>query len=124
MTGEAIIIVDDEPSMVALLSTFLKLKGYQITSAHNGADALALIEKQPPRLVLLDLMLPDISGLEICRRLRASPDQAQLPVLFLSARTDQTSIEQANQAGGNGYLIKPVKFPDLLAEIERLLGSQ
>lgn len=116
-----ILIVDDEPHMVDMLSTFLKLKGYQVLGTYTGQDGLTLVEVEKPDVLILDLMLPDIDGLQVCKILRNSPVHAQLPILFISARVDQSAIAQAHQVGANAYMTKPIRFPDLLAELDRLM---
>jgi len=123
MADKVIAIVDDEPLMVDMLSTFLQLKGYQIRKAYSGQDGLTLVQVEKPNVLLLDLMLPDIDGFQVCERLRQMPDHAQLPILIVSARTDQVSMARAKQCGASGYLTKPVRFPQLLEELERLISQ-
>jgi DNA-binding response OmpR family regulator len=122
MPGKVIAIVDDEPHMVDLLSTYLKLRGYEVRGVYTGEDALTMVQVENPDALLLDLMLPDIDGFEVCRRLRATPAFARLPIIVVSARTDQDAVNLATRAGANAYLTKPVKFPELISELARLLG--
>lgn len=121
MAGQVIAIVDDEPHMVDLLSTYLKMRGYEVCGVYSGEDALTLVEVENPDALLLDLMLPDLDGYEVCRRLRQTPAFANLPIIVVSARTDSDSKMLAANAGADAYLTKPVKFPDLIAELNRLL---
>lgn len=123
MSPKVIAVVDDEPMIVEMLTTFLNVKGFEVRGVYSGQDGLTLVEVENPDLLILDLMLPDIEGYEVAERLRAMPSFAKLPILILSARTDQASINRAEQAGASAYLTKPVKFPVLLAEIERLLNQ-
>jgi DNA-binding response OmpR family regulator len=123
VAGKTIAIVDDEPHIVDMLSTFLQIKGYRTCSADSGEKVLVLLQLEQPDALLLDLMLPDIDGFEVLARLRAAPDYAKLPVLIVSARTDPASKTRAEQAGANGYFTKPVRMPDLIAALERLLNS-
>jgi DNA-binding response OmpR family regulator len=116
-----LLIVDDEPFTVDMLQTFLEINGFQAVGAFNGEDGLVLIKVEEPEIVILDLMLPDIEGYEVCQRIRSYPDTAKLPVLILSARADAASKERAMAAGADGYLVKPVKFPELLSELNRLV---
>jgi DNA-binding response OmpR family regulator len=122
--SKVIAIIDDEPMMVDMLTTFLKLKGYQIRGAYTGQEGLALVAVEQPDLLILDLMLPDIDGYQICETLRSMPDYAAMPILIVSARTDTISMERAEQVGANGYLTKPVRFPELMTELERLLNLE
>ena len=117
-----VLIIDDEPFTVEMLQTFLQIHGYEAVGALNGADGIILSQVESPDALLLDLMLPDLDGFEVCHRLRAFPPTARLPVLILSARTAQVDIDHALTAGANGYLTKPVRFPELLSELKRLLA--
>lgn len=124
MPAKTVAIVDDEPLLVDMLSTFLQLKGYQVCSAYSGNDGLELVQMEKPDALLLDLMLPDKDGFQVCKELRAQPAFAGFPILIVSARTDQASKTNAVQAGASDYLTKPVRLPDLLACLDRLFASQ
>jgi CheY-like chemotaxis protein len=118
-----LLIVDDEPLTVDMLQTFLQINGYETIGALNGEDGLVMVQVEQPEMMILDLMLPDIEGFEVCRRIRTLPDYARyagIPVLVLSARIEESSRKRAMEVGANAYLTKPVKFPDLLAELRRL----
>ncbi len=119
-----LLIVDDEPLTVDMLETFLQINGYETIGAFNGEDGLVLVQAEEPEIIILDLMLPDIEGFEVCRRIRTLPDFARyaaLPVLVLSARIEESSRKRAMEVGANAYLTKPVKFADLLNELGRLI---
>jgi DNA-binding response OmpR family regulator len=118
-----LLIVDDEPALVEMLHTILRLNNFETVAAFNGRDGLVLADVEHPDLIILDLMLPDIEGYEVCRRVRGFPNGANLPVLILSARADALSRERAMAAGANAYLVKPVRFADLLAALKRLLAA-
>lgn len=122
MTGKTVVIVDDEPTMVDMLTTFLTMKGFQVHGAYTGMAGLDAVEQVGPDVLLLDLMLPDIDGFEVCRRLRAIPAFAALPIVIISARIDAEAIERARRAGADAYLTKPLRFPELLEQIEKLLA--
>ena len=116
-----LLIVDDEEFTVDMLQTFLQFNGFETIGAFNGQDGLVLTQVEHPEIIILDLMLPDIEGYEVCRQIRTYPNGAMLPVIVLSARTEAASKERALQAGANAYLTKPVQFPVLLAELNRLM---
>jgi DNA-binding response OmpR family regulator len=116
-----VLIVDDEPFTVEMLETFLQMSGYQTVGALTGEDGIVLSQIESPDVLILDLMLPDIDGYDVCRRLRSFPITARLPVLILSARVAQVDKDKARDAGANGYLTKPIQFPSLLSELTRLL---
>jgi DNA-binding response OmpR family regulator len=116
-----LLIVDDEPFTVDMLSTFLQINGYETVGALSGEDGLVLVRVEQPQIVILDLMLPDIEGFEVCQRIRSYPASMNLPVLIISARTDAAAKERARASGADGYLVKPVQFAELLSEVSRLL---
>ncbi len=117
-----LLIVDDEPYTIEMLETFLKLHGFETVAALTGEDGLVLVKVERPEAMILDLMLPDIEGFEVCRRIRSFPESARLPVLILSARADAEAKERALAAGANAYLVKPARFPVLLETLKRLLA--
>lgn len=117
-----ILIIDDEPATVDMLSVFLELNGYEGVKAYNGTDGLTLLEVEQPDMLIVDLMMPDMEGFDVCQQVRKKPHFSSTPILIISARTDQESIHKAYSCGANGYLTKPIKnLTDLLGEIERLL---
>jgi DNA-binding response OmpR family regulator len=119
-----LLIVDDEPFTVDMLQTFLQINGYETFGALNGEDGLVLVKVENPEIVILDLMLPDIEGYEVCQRIRNYPASQDMPVLVLSARADAASKERAKASGADAYLVKPVQFPELLSELQRLLSTR
>ncbi len=118
-----LLIVDDEPFTVEVLQVFLQMNGFETVSAQNGSDGLLLVEIEQPDLMILDLMLPDLEGYEVCRRLRNATHNTHLPVLILSARVEAGSKRRAAEAGANAYLTKPVDFPELLHALNHLLAA-
>jgi diguanylate cyclase (GGDEF)-like protein len=117
-----VLIVDDEPLVVSGLSQYLKQQGYQISSAFSVNEALSEIEKHIPDIVLLDLCMPEIGGMELLMELRQDPETQTLPVIVTSALTGTDDIVNALRAGANDYITKPVNLPVLLARIERHLN--
>ncbi|MDT8446887.1 MAG: hybrid sensor histidine kinase/response regulator [bacterium] len=119
--GLKVLLVDDGPENLQVLGQLLRPRGYALTAATNGAQALAYVQQHRPDLVLLDLMMPDIDGLEVCRRMRQLPHMGQVPILFLSARSDQDSINSGLEAGGDDYVTKPFNARELLNRVEKHL---
>jgi two-component system OmpR family response regulator len=119
-TPKTIVIVDDEPHIVDMLSTFLTIKGFTPRGAYTGQDGLIMVGLEKPAALLLDLMLPDIDGFEVCRQLRGNPAHEKLPILIISARTDPEAQQLAAKAGADAYFTKPVRFPELMVELNRL----
>lgn len=103
---KTVMLVDDEIGVHALVSIMLRRSGFTVVTAENASEALNLLESETPDLFVLDMMLPDMDGLELCEQIRARPDTSKIPVIMLSARYDQDSIERAYQAGATEYLYK------------------
>jgi len=117
--GGRILVVDDESSITDLLSTALRYMGYDVTTAHTGALALANASSVPPDLIVLDVMLPDMDGFEVCRRLRADGDF--VPVIFLTARDAEDDRVTGFIRGGDDYVTKPFSLEELTLRIGALL---
>ncbi|MFP4346347.1 MAG: PleD family two-component system response regulator [Anaerolineales bacterium] len=123
MTPKILVIEDDVPT-TRLLSVSLARRGYEVVVAENGQKALDLIENQPPSLVLLDLMLPGISGFELLAHLKRGETTRDIPVIVVSANTQVASKEQARELGADLYLTKPYRLKDLVVAIQEILGEQ
>jgi DNA-binding response OmpR family regulator len=115
-----ILVVDDEPDNVGLLRVVLRRHGFEVVEACNGLDGLILAEVEAPDAIVLDWMLPDISGEEFCVRLRNNSTTAQLPILVLSALNAQAARDKALAAGANHYMTKPAHFAELADQLRRL----
>lgn len=118
-----ILVVDDEPSIVLSLQYLLQREGYEVDIAADGETALAVMARQPPALVILDIMLPSLDGFEVCRRLRADPARAGIKVLMLTARGRDTEVQKGLRLGADLYVTKPFSTHELLEQIRRLLGQ-
>ena len=119
MTGQQILVVDDEPSIVDAVATSLRYEGYEVAEAVDGRSALAAAQERPWDLIVLDVMLPDIDGVEICRRLRA--DGVETPVLFLTAKGDPADRIAGLRAGGDDYVAKPFVLGEVVARVQAIL---
>ena len=118
MKKTRILVVDDEPQIGRMLRTQLSTRGYDVDHVANGQDALVAVGDQPPDLILLDLGLPDLDGMEVCRRLR---EWSSVPVIFLTARDEERSKVRALDVGGDDYVTKPFGIPELLARVRAVL---
>jgi two-component system, OmpR family, phosphate regulon response regulator PhoB len=116
-----ILIVEDEEPLTLLLRYNLEAEGYQVDVAARGDDAEIRIQEHPPDLIVLDWMLPGISGIELCRRLRARSETIRLPVIMLTARGEESERVRGLATGADDYLVKPFSVPELLARIKALL---
>ncbi len=119
---ERVLVVEDEPDLARALVYNLERGGYTVASAGSGEAALALAAADPPPdLVLLDVMLPDLSGIEVCRQLRSAPRTASVPVLILSARTDEIDRVLGFEAGADDYVPKPFSPRELMLRVKAVL---
>ena len=121
--AQKILVVDDDRDSLKLIGLMLQRRGYLISVAQTGAQALVKAENESPDLIILDVMLPDIDGYEVCRRIRANPLTVELPIIVVSARTQEADKLMAAQLGANGYLTKPYRRANLLAMIQACLSK-
>ena len=117
-------VVDDEPDVVELLQTILRGEGLEVEIATDGRSALARILANPPDLVVLDLMMPDLDGFELLKLLRLDAVGATIPVLIVSARTGQQDQIESLQLGANAYICKPFSPRDLVRQVRLLLEGE
>jgi two-component system phosphate regulon response regulator PhoB len=116
-----ILVVDDEPDLVELVRFNLKEAGYEVDAARSGREALALLRRRPPDLLILDLMLPDVSGTEICRQVRADARLAGVPVLMLTAKAEEVDRIVGFELGADDYVSKPFSPRELVLRVRALL---
>ena len=119
MAKTRVLIVDDEPNIRDLLATSLRFAGYEIQSAANGAQAVAAVTESEPDIILLDVMLPDMNGFSVTKKLRSAGFQA--PILFLTARDDVEDKITGLTVGGDDYLTKPFSLDEVVARIQAIL---
>ncbi|MEZ2225023.1 adenylate/guanylate cyclase domain-containing protein [Microcoleus sp.] len=117
----SILVVDDTPHNVRLLSTILTGQGYQVRKALNGQRALATVQEFPPHLILLDVMMPEMNGYEVCEHLKSSPTTSSIPVIFLSALDDASDKVKAFDVGAVDYITKPFQEKEVLARVANQL---
>jgi CheY-like chemotaxis protein len=116
-----LLVVDDNAENREMLSRRLLKKGFQVLVAEGGREALSAIESQPVDLVLLDIMMPGMSGVEVLEELRKTRSAADLPVIMATAKTDSEDVVQALELGANDYVTKPIDFPVVLARVQSQL---
>jgi two-component system phosphate regulon response regulator PhoB len=116
-----ILIVEDEVPLQKLLTYNLEAAGFKVAQAYDGEKAVTLLEEQPPDLVLLDWMLPQISGLELCRRLRRRPETSKLPIIMLTARGEESDRLRGLDTGADDFITKPFSMVELIARIRAVL---
>lgn len=120
---ESVLIVDDEPGITAALMIRLQACGYQVYHALNGLAGLEAAQMHQPDVIILDIRMPDIDGFDVCRRLKANPDHAHIPVIFLSADIQDSARIKAFDAGASAYLSKPYESSEVIKTIEKVTSE-
>jgi len=119
-----ILLIEDDPDIQKMVQLSLKYQGgHQVSVASGGKEGLAKAIAEMPDLILLDVMMPEMDGYETCRRLKADPATAQIPVVFLSARAQQSEIQKGRDLGAVGYLVKPFDPMNLSSQLEAILKT-
>lgn len=121
MPKEKILIVDDEQDLVKLIRYHLEKDGYKVISASNGEDALFLARRERPELIVLDLMLPGIDGLEVCKKLKTNPELVSIAIVMLTAKGEEADITVGLRLGADDYVTKPFSPKELTARIQAVL---
>lgn len=119
-----ILVVDDEVDVVAIVRTILEANGYEALVAYSGAEALIQLAKHKPDLVVLDILMPEIGGLEVLEHMRETPSLAQIPVILLTTKTEDEDILLGYRSGADYYIPKPFTFKQLLYGIRLVLEEQ
>jgi DNA-binding response OmpR family regulator len=122
VTKKKILVVEDEESLLKLQSILLTIRGYTVEGATDGQAALEAVETMNPDLILLDIMLPKIDGLEICRQVKANEATRHIPVVMLTAKKYPADRVMGEQAGADAYITKPYKSAMVIETIQRLLS--
>jgi len=115
------LIIDDEPDNLRLLSTILESESYKVRQAVNADIALKTVEIQPPDLILLDILMPEIDGYQLCKQLKHNPSSKDIPLIFLSALARGLDRKKGFQAGAADYLTKPFEIEEVLARVKHQL---
>ncbi len=119
-----ILAVDDEPHILKLVSFSLRAPGFEVLEATDGLAAVDMAEKEHPDLILLDVMMPALDGYEACRRIKANPATADIPVVMLSVKSQKTEQAAGVDAGALDYICKPFTPKDLVAQVRGFLGDE
>ncbi len=114
-------VIDDDRDMVKVIRVMLKVKGIQTVEAFSGLSGYAMVKREQPDIVLLDIMMPDIDGFEVLRKLRLDKETERIPIIFVSARAGRQHVERGLSLGAQGYMTKPFKPDDLIAKIVDVL---
>jgi CheY-like chemotaxis protein len=119
-----VLVADDSRTILAMVSSRLERAGYEVVGVSNGDDALAVAEQRLPALVILDVEMPAMDGLEVTRRLRANDATREIPIVLLTAHTEANEVEAGHAAGATAYITKPFSPQELEARIEDILGRR
>ncbi len=126
-----LMLVDDDPNLILLVKDYLEFRGYEVTSASNGVEALEILEKEVPDLIVCDVMMPGMDGYTLVQHIRENPRTSWIPVLFLSAKGQSQDRVKGLNTGADVYLVKPFEPEELVAQVEsslkqasRLIGHQ
>jgi two-component system sensor histidine kinase/response regulator len=119
-----ILVVDDKAANIQIVGNMLGKLGYDIVPANDGPTALKRLALRPPDLILLDVLMPDVDGLEVCRRIRENPEWRHIPIIFLSAADDKDLIVRALEAGGVDYITKPFNRAEMVSRVPHPTRSQ
>ncbi len=124
MVSWSILVVDDDTLARELIRRMLQIKGWQVAEAADGLEALDHVARNRPDLLILDVMMPRMDGLTVCRRLRGDPESARLPIIMLSAKTQLDAVEAGLRAGADRYLGKPVAMNTLFETVETVMSEK
>jgi CheY-like chemotaxis protein len=118
-----VVLAEDDPDIQLVARLSLKRAGFTVTVVSNGREALETIRREPPDVVLLDWMMPEVDGLETCRRLKADPQTAMIPVVFLTAKSQEAEIQRGLSLGASGYVTKPFDALTLGDQVKEIVES-
>ncbi len=121
--GKKIFLADDESGFVSTLTSRLEFEGFEITTAPDGKAALEMIPGEKPDLILLDIMMPAMNGYQVCRILKEDPETSSIPILMLTAKSQESDKFWRAEAGADGYITKPFDMDELIAEMRTLLNE-
>lgn len=122
-TSKSVMIIEDEPDAAELFAEMMRLNGYRVLKTYSSVPAMALIAQEKPDLILLDIMMPDVSGLDVLRYMRKEPALASIPVVVVSAKATPADIKAGLDAGATVYLTKPVSYVDLKDAVDGLIRT-
>ena len=123
MTEKTVMIIEDEEDAAELFAEMMRVSGYRVVKTSKSVPAIEIMTAEKPDVILLDIMMPEVSGLDILRAMRGDPALANIPVVIITAKGMPADIKNGMEAGASTYLTKPVGFLDLKEAVERALGS-
>lgn len=124
MDQKTVLIIEDEEDAAELFAEMMRVSGFRVLKTSKSAPAISMMTADRPDVVLLDIMMPEISGLDILRQMRRDPNLANIPVVMVTAKSMPADIKNGMEAGASTYLTKPVGFMELKEAVERILGAK
>ena len=121
MQAPTVLVVEDEPAQREVLTYNLEAEGFRVSQADDGEEALLLVAEETPDLIVLDWMLPSVSGIEVCRRLKSRPETKGVPIIMLSARSEEVDLVRGLETGADDYMVKPYSVVELMARVRTQL---
>jgi DNA-binding response OmpR family regulator len=118
-----VLVVDDEPNILMSLDFLMRKEGYQVFVARNGKEAIEIVERQAPQVVILDIMMPEVDGYEVCQYIRQEKGLSDSKIIFLSAKNKEADIKKGYEVGADLFLAKPFSTKNLLAKVKELLAQ-
>lgn len=122
-TPVKIAVVDDDPEMLKTIKVMLTVAGAEVLQAETGVGGYLLVKREMPQAVLLDIMMPDLDGFEVCRKLKLNPGTKDIPVIFVTARSGQEHIDRGLSLGAQGCIAKPFSLEELVEKISEVTGA-
>lgn len=119
-----ILIVDDEPAILMSLDFLMKKEGFNVFIARDGEEALTIVKAEIPDLIVLDIMMPNVDGYEVCRFVKNTEAFKSIKVIFLSAKTSNSDIEKGYALGTDGYVVKPFSTKDLVKQVKQMINNE
>ena len=119
----SVLVVDDEPALRDLIRQMLEIGGFAVEEAEDGETALDKIDEDPPDAVILDVMMPHMDGITVCKNIRSDAETDTLPIIMLSGKTQKEAVQEGLAAGANKYLCKPVSYDELVDSLNEVLTS-
>jgi CheY-like chemotaxis protein len=124
LSEKTVLIIEDEADAAELFAEMMRVSGFRVLKTSSSTPALRLIATEKPDIIILDIMMPDVSGLDILRQMRQDPELADIPVVVVSAKSMPADIKIGMEAGASTYLTKPIGFLELKEAVERAMGNQ
>ena len=117
-----ILIVDDEPNILMSLDFLMRKEGYQVFIARDGSEALNIVSEEMPDIIVLDIMMPNVDGYEVCQRVKGNEATAHIKIIFLTAKSKEEDIKKGHEMGADLYLTKPFSTRNLVKEVKKLIN--